>query len=922
MAGIDQGLWATISPLLDELLEMDVGQRSVRLDVLRRSDPQLADTVARLLAQQTDIEREAFLQQTIHLRGLERVDVSDLAGQVVGNYTLERLLGQGGMGSVWLARRTDGHYEGKAALKLLNLALIGRGGAQRFQREGSILARLTHPNIARLIDAGVARGQPYLVLEYVEGEAIDRWCDSKALGVEARIHLFMDVLAAVTHAHNNLTLHRDIKPSNILVDREGRVKLLDFGISKLIGDQERPAAATELTQLAGRAFTPEYASPEQVQGADVTTATDVYALGVLLYVLLTGRHPTAARDTTAVEQLRAVTETDPDRLSEVAQSVPAEVAAARSTTPHRLARELRGDLDNIVAKALKKLPAERYPNAAAFAEDLRRFLNDQPVDARPDTVGYRVGKFVRRYRVGVGAAAVTLLALTAGVIGTTWQAIEARRAQALAEANAAEARRQHDVAQFEARLARANHEFVSQLFGDAMRDGESGEMRARLDRARELLRRRYADDPVIHAMLLFQLAGRYAERGEESREREVMQEIEVLGERSGDPSLRATLACVKAYDLIRANRIEEARPHVAEGLRLMQSAPHLHSAAGFECYRADAMLAAATGDHARGVARMQRWLGELERDGLEKTRLYLNSLGSLAYIHGLGDEPVPALAVSRRVRALNEALGSESTVSSQVDLGREAHLLFELGRFSEALDVDRELLRRFEATDSSGSPPRMFIPGLARHAIIAGNPGDAVAWLQGILPVYEREGPEANARGATLDVAIVHTLQGRFPQARAMLRRYEARLKKAPARPTERARAAAIGVEIALGTHDSKSLGPALDELEAALTDGLPRMIALQGSLVAGRGRLEQGDASKARTHAERALKLAAAKVIEGQSSAWVGAAELLLAQTALAENDRPSARSHSARAAEQFADTLAPDHRWRKAVALVNGQS
>jgi serine/threonine-protein kinase len=921
MAGIDKAQWEFISPLLDELLELDPGQQSVRLETLRRDDPQLAETVTRLLEQQTEVEREAFLHGVIDVGGLERVDASELAGQVVGKYTLERLLGQGGMGSVWLARRTDGRYEGVAALKLLNLALVSRGGAQRFQREGNILARLTHPNIARLIDAGVAKGQPYLVLEYVEGEAIDRWCDAQALGVDARVRLFMDVLAAVAHAHNNLTLHRDLKPSNILVDREGRVKLLDFGIAKLIEDRERPAAATELTQLAGRAFTPEYGAPEQVQGGDVTTATDVYSLGVLLYVLLGGQHPTATENTAAVEQLRAVLETEPRRLSDVAMRTSAEAAGARSATPLRLARDLRGDLDNIVAKALKKAPAERYQSAAAFADDLRRYLNDQPVLARPDTVGYRVGKFVRRYRLAVGAASATLLALTAGVVGTTWQAVEARRAQALAEANAAEARQQREVAQFETRFARANHEFVSQLFGDAMRGGESSEMRARLDRARELLRRRYADDPIVHALLLFQLAGRYAELGELKEEMDVLQEVERLSERADDPSVRATMACVKAYELIRAGKTEAARPHVAEGLRLMGSAARLLSAAGFECYRADAMLATETGDHARGVAQMERWLRQLERDGLEKTRLYLNSLASLAFIHAMGGELVSALAVSRRVRALNESLGSEATLSSQIELDREAELLAALGRFSEAVEVDRILLQRFATMEGDRSPPPFFIPKLARHALLGGSAENAAVWLRSVLPKYEREGQEINVRGATLDLAVAYVLQGRYAEARSMLRRFESRLTNGPPRPRERVEAARIRVEIALGARDGGGLGPALDALEAALIEGAPRLVLLQGFLAAGLGRLEQGDPERARPHAEQALKLAGAKVIDGQTSAWVGAAQLLLARLAMAEDDRPAARSHLALASAQFADTLNADHRWRQAVDALSAR-
>ena len=269
------------------------------------------------------------------------------------------------MGAVWLGRRSDGRYEGKVAVKFLNLALLARGGAERFAREGNMLARLTHPNIARLLDAGVATsatvgGQPYLVLEYIEGVPIDRYCDSNRLSIEKRLRLFLDVLAAVAHAHTNLILHRDLKPSNILVTAQGEVKLLDFGIGKLLAEQSTTASATELTQLAGHAFTPDYAAPEQVQRGDVTTATDVYALGVLLYQLLAGRHPTALPTQTPVDRVRAIIEKEPAPVSHASVKADDDAVQARATTAHHLARTLRGDLDNIVAKALKKQVTERY----------------------------------------------------------------------------------------------------------------------------------------------------------------------------------------------------------------------------------------------------------------------------------------------------------------------------------------------------------------------------------------------------------------------------------------------------------------------------------------------------------------------------------------------------------------------------------
>ena len=278
--------WRAVSPLLDRALELSDAERAAWLERLRRRDPTMADDVESLLERRGATGWDGFLQSRPIL------PAASLAGQTMGAYTLERILGQGGMGAVWLAKRSDGRFEGRAAVKLLNLALVGRSGEERFRREGTILARLTHPHIARLFDAGVsAAGQPFLVLEYVEGDPIERFCEDHGLSVEERLRLFLDVLDAVAHAHANLIVHRDIKPSNVLVDANGDVKLLDFGIAKLLQDEADAGEATALTREGGSALTPEYAAPEQVRGDPVTTATDVYALGVVLYELVTGRRP-------------------------------------------------------------------------------------------------------------------------------------------------------------------------------------------------------------------------------------------------------------------------------------------------------------------------------------------------------------------------------------------------------------------------------------------------------------------------------------------------------------------------------------------------------------------------------------------------------------------------------------------------------
>ena len=390
--------WRALSPHLDEALGMTDEERSTWVSRLRTQDPSLADQLEVLLGHHRALTCEGFLQE----RSIELPFESGLTGQTLGAYRLISQIGQGGMSSVWLAERNDARFERKVAVKFLKLALIGRAGEERFKREGIILGRLAHPNIAELIDAGISQaGQPYLVLEHIEGDHIDSYCDRRKLGIEARIRLFLDVLEAVAHAHANLIVHRDLKPPNILVRHDGQVKLLDFGIAKLLEDED-PHGETPQTVEGGRAMTPEYAAPEQLTGTPATSATDVYALGVLFYVLLTGHHPAGAGPHTHPGLVNAILDVEPARPSEIVAPTKGTAGIAtlnagrRGTTPDRLSRMLRGDLDTIVAKALKKNPQERYVSVRALADDLHRYLRHETIRARPDTIAYRARKFMRR----------------------------------------------------------------------------------------------------------------------------------------------------------------------------------------------------------------------------------------------------------------------------------------------------------------------------------------------------------------------------------------------------------------------------------------------------------------------------------------------------------------------------------------------
>jgi dsDNA-binding SOS-regulon protein len=500
MAGIDKNRWTLLSPLLDELLDADEAVRSVRLAHIRDTDGDLADDLSALLHRQAVIEKERFLEGAAAPLPVEPV----LAGGEIGNYTLERQLGRGGMGAVWLAHRSDGRYAGHAAVKFLNLSLLGPAGIDRFKSEGNALARLAHPNIARLIDAGVtAAGQPYLVLEYVEGQPIDRWCEAGALGVRARVRLLLQVLDAVAHAHGKLILHRDLKPPNILVTSGGQVKLLDFGIAKLIDEEQARAPTSTAMNLGARAFTPEYAAPEQVQGAEVTTATDVYALGVLLSALV-------------------------------------------GPAPH-------DDLDFIIEKALMKEPAERYRTVAALADDLQRYLSKQPISARPDSMSYRLGRFVARNRAAVAAASVVLLAIMTASGFASWQArqaiVQRDQARALSARN------------------NAVMEFVSSMLTEIVPADQPIPMGDLLERSESVLLG-IETRPQIKAAILNILATYFLNAGDVAKAQPLLTRSLELTRNSADLELRAELLCSNALAASLLGQPRQAQARMQEALAL------------------------------------------------------------------------------------------------------------------------------------------------------------------------------------------------------------------------------------------------------------------------------------------------------------------------------------------------------------------
>jgi tetratricopeptide (TPR) repeat protein len=869
--------WGTLSPLLDGLLDADDATRSAELERIRQEHPALAHDLERMLARETEIERAAFLEGSA-LDVMQTAEAGALIGTVVAGYTLDRLLGQGGMGSVWLAHRSDGRFEGKAAVKFLDLALLGHGGAERFRREGSALARLAHSNIARLLDAGVtASGRPFLILEYVDGVALDRWCNEHALGVRARVQLMREVLTAVAHAHRNLVLHRDLKPSNILVTADGQVKLLDFGIAKLLGDETGPVQATELTQV-GRAFTPDYAAPEQVQGRELTTATDVYALGVLLYALLGGGHPTARPADPPVDRLRAVVETEPQRLSDA-------VVHERAV--------LRGDLDNIVAKALKKAPGERYATADAFADDLRRYLDHEPVSARADSFGYRIARFVRRHRLAVGVASLALLALIGGAAGTTWQAVSAARERDRAIGL---------LMRNEALIA-----FVNVMLTEAAQSNRPITVRELLERSRALIAGSGSGNADIDVAVLTMLANFFLTFGEPVTAESLLANAHARLLPASDPALRANVLCGHAYAAALQGRLDEAQASFAQALPLARAQP----TAEIECLRFRAYVARDNNDAKATLSDTQQALALLRDSGRATPLAEADLLGDLAYSHYLFGNAADAdrtyaLAVDRF-----RAAGRGDGPSVVILLNNWGIASFAAGDVQRAFASYDDALRIATRLTAEGEPPVYLLANrgianatLARYdaaiadfrrahaqAVATGNSASIASSLAGMAAAYREKGDPV--RAAAL-----------LSEARGLIG------KSVPAGSVPTISIKQIEARVALLDGRWSEARAAYDEIieffDARNMRVGPVVTALRGRAEA---HLHDGALDRAATDLDRALKMARALQGDKPYSSHVGLSLAVLHRLQLARGDVDNARRTATEAVVHLTGALGEDH-------------
>lgn len=850
---LDPELYARVGPLLDQALDLAPELRAQWLTGLRDESPEVVDTLARLLA--GDTATREFLPSGPGRYSLEQVlggwAPSSLAGTAIGAWTLDALIGQGGMGTVWRAHRADGTFTGNAAIKLLHLSSVTPLALEQFRREGTLLATLSHPNIARLLDAGVTEaGQPYLVMEYVDGVPLDVYAQAQRLSQTARVGLIQQVLDAISHAHAHLIVHRDLKPSNILVRPNGRVTLLDFGIGKQLL-QSSENALPDVTEAGGRALTPLYASPEQLRGDAIGTASDTYSAAVVAYQLLTGAHPTAGDSRTPADIMRTTFETAP-----------------RSTT--------LGDLDTVLRKALKKAPGERYETAAAFNDDLRRYVERKPVRARPDTVGYRLRRFVQRNRAGVAGTAVAILAVmaTTGVaVRQAWRA-DLARSGALFQTERAEATRQ-----FQTLL-------LSQIGTTTLSQKQL------LDKGVQMFDAGKTPDPRITISLLLNFADRYAELERDVEAGALLLRADSAARRLGDvPAMFAT-ACGLARNYGESNKPELARAQLARADSVVVGTAKEDDVDRIACLLARAGLFSRSATHDSALMLYRRVVTILDSTGRGNTLQMVTVQSRIASFLGDANRSREAVEVLERQQEALTRLGLAGSFASTGVRANIATARLELGERAATLPVWREVNARLLAADTAGgiNPTAGF--NFAAALLSDGQADSALVWYRAVAAsAAQRKNALVEARA---QFGVVRSLAalGRGAEAAPAFTRYLA-MQRALKRPVYR---------------DSLILAA---NIAAAVTDTAGAVVLLEGVMtmdsvlvVPQTNRrswtalrtltpllLSRGNAERARTYAQVMRTIADTDSLTGTRSADVGLADLYIARAFSAQGQRDSAR-------------------------------
>jgi eukaryotic-like serine/threonine-protein kinase len=860
--------WKEILALLDIALELDSAQHAAWLAALPTEQARLSPMLKELLESRAEVGTGDFMRESASFAlPAQPAPEGPAAQSLVGPYRLLRELGQGGMASVWLAERADGLLDRRIALKLPHVSWGIASFADRMARERNILGSLTHPNIARLYDAGIAAdGRPFLALEYVDGQPVDVYASAHGLGVRARVELILQVARAVAHAHARLVVHRDLKPSNILVDAAGQAHLLDFGIAKLVDPQPGDAAEeSQLTQAAGgRALTPDYASPEQIRGETIGTASDVYSLGVVAYELLAGAKPYRLRRDGAAELAQAIASVDVPRASS---------AATNPGTSH----ELQGDLDAILNKALKKEVAERYASVEAFAQDLERHLANQPVQAQPDSPAYRVRKFLRRNKVPVAAAVAVIASLVVGLSLALWQAREAL---------------------LQAERAQRVKDFIGTVFATAdphVAGKAGGTVRDLLDAAAARIDRELQREPAVAAELLGLLSESYRNLGEPDRALSAAQRADGLAAVAypeSDP-MRPRLMRVLAQANYAKGQGDEAR-------RLLHAAVAMQRRQGgepAELGQSLLALARATldqGKEAEAVALTREAVQRLDTAYGSDHALTIEARGHLSNKLMVANQPQEALQQAERaVEAARRTFATPDHPALVAQLSNYAYALNVNGRAREA----REQWQTIVAADRKIFNPRG--PQVSEALVALGHAQTSLGELKDALASFEEalailEGLGIHGGG---ELAIRHFVLGRVALFARQDERALSRLDEAIAIGSQAFGADSVRVrdagyyraEALLRTGRLTEAQSLLDrriaEDRASGAPGLVRALRIRGLLDQA-----SGDAAAALARLQEADALARQKRADGppgrlaQLHAELGRAQLEAGQLAEAE--------------------------------------
>jgi eukaryotic-like serine/threonine-protein kinase len=877
--------WQRVNALLQRGLALPVAERETWLGRIADQQADLMPLLRALLARATT-ESDAFMARPADSVWAEAIsDTGCLTvGQQVGPYRLVRELGSGGMGTVWLAERADRVLQRQVALKLPRYGWA-RGVAERLQQERDALATLEHRHIARLYDAGMtAEGRPYLAMEFVDGAPIDVFAAKHSLPVRARLQLFQQVTQAVDFAHRRLIVHRDLKPSNILVTHGGEVRLLDFGAAKLL--QDSGAAESALTREAGRAMSPDYASPEQIRGEPITVATDVYSLGVVLFELLTGTRPYRLERQSSAALEAAI--------------VDAEVPTPSSTVAHdpKLCRELRGDLDNIITKALKKSTQQRYTTVRELADDLQRWLDHEPVRARGDGLAYRVRKFVRRNRVAVAATSLVVSALVVATAVTSIEMFEARR--------------QRDEARLQAKRAEAQERFADMVMEQTGPGGRALTHEEMLDRSVQLLEEQYSNDPRFIARAMISISGRYMDLGYTGKELATLERAETIARQLHDPVLLLSVQCSTVETELAQGSFGRATARMSEARALLAHTDNVPMAERIDCIHAEATLADARGDHSAAVERINQAIALQEQ--LDRTDLAYRSLLSHAqvlYLHA--GRPRDAWAVIEKTLTVLQTTDAQNNQARSGALHNQAMALLQMGEVNAALGREKEANALISSEDSGVPAHPVMANVIGRLLTRMNRVEEAEVWAERAVASARGGGNLGAEVFALAALAEAEERRGRHERA-ASLARDAAALLEPKSDPRLRASVAYARGLLALSRNDLQEAQTSAASLLEAI--GYPDPLKVRtfqsadlNLLLAARIALAAGNLADATRLSTQALELATGLARDPHRSATVGEAQLVLARAREAQHDRNGARETIRDAARALGAGLSPDH-------------